>query len=76
MIDTLENDIQVAPPKKILRKNFQFRKPGYSLFRDNKIKKMPGKKYLSEQHWHFHFIKWKMPPQPQGYIKGWANDCL
>jgi hypothetical protein len=76
MIESLEEDIQIVSPKKVLIKDLELRKPGPQLFIDNKIKKIPGKPNLSNQHWLLRFIKWKMPPQPKGYIKCSNYDCL
>jgi hypothetical protein len=71
MIESVEEDIQIAFPKKVLIKNLS---PQLSI--DNKIKKIPGKTNLSIQHGLLYLIEWNMTPQPKSYIKCNDYDCL
>ena len=74
MINTLSEEIQIDFPIKIRVKNFQIRKPGPLLLNKNELKKFQENKNLPVVIWQFRFSKWKMPPQPQGYIKGMKYD--
>jgi len=76
MINTLREEIQLDLPIKLRVKNFQIRKPGPLLLNKKELKKIHENKNLFVMIWQFRFSKWKMPPQPQGYIKGMKYDLF